>query len=169
MKLWRSPLGKFLIVTGSVLAVLAVALALMLSLADTSSKGQMEKFLALKQTYLQQAVRDAEGRNVKREDADTGALKLMFDFPALEVLDGRSSDGSARLYFQGAFSGVETFIDLHYLPDDEYIPPEDQDWTLVSSTENAWRWEGGGMLGRGYIDVERLKPNWFYMEMYYPT
>ena len=168
MKLWRSPLCKFLIQTGAILAVLAVALVLTLSQSDTSLKGQMKKFLALKQTYLQQAVWDANGRYVTREDADTGALKLVFDFPTLETMDGRETNGAARFSFQASIAG-ETWTDLYYLPDDEYTPSEDQSWNLASASKSAWRWEGGGMGGKGYIDVERLRPNWFYVEMYYPT
>jgi hypothetical protein len=126
----------------------------------------MKKFLALKQTYLQQAVWDAEGRYVTREDVNTGALKLVFDFPSLKTLDGRYSDGSARLSF---LNGGETFIDLWYSPDDRYNPPKGDGWKPVSASGSIWRWEGGGMLGRGSIDVERLRPNWFYVEMYDPT
>ena len=169
MKLWRSPLGKFLILTGTVLAALATAFVLTLSFSDRTPMGVMKKFLALKQTYLRQAVWDAHGRYIKREDADTGALKLVFDFPSLETLDGRYADGSACLGFQGRLDGFETRIDLRYLPDDEYTPAEDDGWALVSASENTWSWEGGGMGGKGYIDVERLKPNWFYVETYYPT
>jgi len=169
VKLWRSSIGKWLILTGTVLAALAVTFILTLSASDRSTKGEMKKFLALKQTYLRQAVWDASGRYVKREDADTGALKLVFDFPSLNTLDGRYSDGSACLGFQGRFGGLETFLDLRYLPDDEYAPDEDEGWVLVSASKDAGRWEGGGLLGRGYINVERLRPNWFYVETYYPT
>lgn len=65
--------------------------------------------------------------------------------------------------------GPETDIELLYLPDDEYAPPAEPGWRLVSSAENAWRWENGNMFENGYIEVERLRPKWFCVETYYPT
>ncbi len=75
--------------------------------------------------------------------------------------------GYASFFFDVV--GPEMDIELLYLPNDEYAPPEDPGWRLVSSAENAWRWENEDMFENGYIEVERLKPKWFCVEAYYPT
>lgn len=41
--------------------------------------------------------------------------------------------------------------------------------TLAAESENAWRWEGGGMLARGYIDAQRLAEGWFSIMKCYPA
>ena len=77
--------------------------------------------------------------------------------------------GQAASFNYGQDAFPEMYIYLQYLPGDEYVPPENYGFKFVSSSENTWRWEGGGTGSRGYVNVERLRPKWFYVEMYYPT
>lgn len=132
-------------------------------------KDQMRSFLQGKADILPTVVAEARGRNVYREDADTKALKSAFSATPLTAVDGRAEDGHIVFYFQWSFNYGEATVKLMYLPANAYAAPSNDGWALVAESENAWRWEGGGMAGKGYIEAERLKDCWFYVFMYYPT
>ena len=40
------------------------------------------------------------------------------------------------------------------------------DWTQAENSETIARWEGGGADRKGYIIIEEIRPDWFYIEMY---
>lgn len=139
---------------------------------ETPLKKEIRAFLGDKEQWLEQAVEDIGDRFIMRESADTDAIRAIFTSPSLYFVGGDNPSGSIIFYFHGGDLG-DTKIYLHYSPDDNHaldnFVSDANEWHLVSSTEKAWRWEGGGIFGRGYIDVERLRPNWFYAEIYYPT
>jgi len=142
MRKSHSALRIGLIISTLVLALVLVFAWELLSftMGDEIAKVKMKAYLSLNAGNLDQI-----GENARKQD----------------------KEGYASFFFD--IVGPETSIELLYLPDDAYIPPEDPGWHLVSSTENSWRWEGGGVYGNGYINVECLKPKWYCVEECIPT
>ena len=132
------------------------------------AKEKMRALVQHKEDILLQAAADAGGRYVDRQHADTVNLQA-FAQTALTDIDARSADCSVVFSFVWTYRLGETTIRLLYLPADSYTAPDTGEWSLTSSSDNAWRWDGGGMLGKGYIIVERFQENWFYVEKCYPT
>lgn len=46
---------------------------------------------------------------------------------------------------------------------------ENQPYLVAQNTESSIRYEGLGMLGKGYIYAVELEPDWHYLEIFLPT
>lgn len=167
-------LCKCLVVVALFIAIMVASFRQLPDQSPASAKRKMKEFLSLKQTHLGPALADAHGRLVTSESADTGTLSLLFKDSPLRMLDSREApiDGHAAFMFDDSYSIGEGEVVLRYLPADKFILEDYidylEEWHPVSS-QNSWRWEGGGAGGEGYIKVERLQPCWFYVEAYLPT
>lgn len=163
---------NIIVLSASMLAILLLVVLTAATLATrltASPRKAMLSFLHEKAAVLPQAIADAKGQYVQRQDAATDALQALFKRTELTAVNGLSWDGIVYFDFNGFFYFGETTAMLAYIPADKYPPPDNEDQKLVKEEDNAWRWEGGGVNEKGYIEVERLAEKWFYVESYYPT
>lgn len=135
---------------------------------QVSPKEEMCTLLQTKADILFNAAVDAKGRYIDNQLADTVNLQAAFQQAGLSSIDARNDEGSANFSFSWTNSG-DTSIILLFSPSDSFLEPDSKEWNLTSASTSAWRWDGGAMMSKGYVIVERLKENWFYIEKYYPT
>ena len=107
---------------------------------------------------------------VNREQADQWS-KLFQDGQLKEVYFNAET-GVYHLYFNG---GAEPIAGDQYLvwskrPIEDIAPPfPDDPGTMEEKSETRIYWTGIGAAGQGYVLVERIDENLYYVEASYPT
>ncbi len=66
----------------------------------------------------------------------------------------------------------EKYCEIIYKSNDEfdsdYLIPDTDHWEIAYEENKASSY-GGGANGKGYVQMTRIKPCWFYVETYLPT
>ncbi|MBQ2976115.1 MAG: hypothetical protein IJE17_01345 [Clostridia bacterium] len=103
-----------------------------------------------------------------------GEFQVLFQERSLERIY-ESENGAICFQFSWTYQAIsEGFCQLEYHPNltSETLYEEmtgRAPWQLVYKEENACRWEGGAIGGKGYVVIEEIYPDWFYIEAYLPT
>lgn len=137
---------------------------------NKASVDTMRSIVQQEQETLLEAVASMKGKFVPDGGVRSEAIKKVLRIKQISYIDGRNEDGIVTFTLLSKI--MEGSVTLKYIPNDVFELSEtiqSLQLPLVSQTENTWRWEGLGMEGRGYIDVERLAEKWFYVETYWPT
>lgn len=71
-----------------------------------------------------------------------------------------SDETSVYVYYSTSSSGLLDF---------DYFIGSDDRWKSTYESDTAWRWEGGGADGNGYIYIECLLDRWYYVEIFCRT
>ena len=161
--------------------VFAVLFAALIALQGCVAKGTTQErlgaFIDKHQNVWQQVFADASGKRVDNQSAQTAALKQVFRSSPLESVDDRNGDGRITLYLTYSHSMIiEGSVYLTYDPAFDPAqngpvghPGDGHVWRMTQNTEGLWRWEGGAVGGKGWMQVERLRPDWYYVSCYLPT
>ena len=107
---------------------------------------------------------------VNREQADQ--WNKMFQDGQLKEVYFNAETGDYYLYFNGVAEPIEgdQYLVWSKRPIEDIAPPfPDEPGTLEEKSETRIYWTGIGAAGQGYVLVERIDENLYYVEASYPT
>ncbi len=125
-----------------------------------------------RETWEKAVVKPQGGGSVRIDRELTDQWNRLFRDGRLHHVYWNPETGSCSLYFNG-FSTVlegDQYLVWSGQPIEEIAPrfPDDSG-TLAERTDTRLYFTGVGSGGRGYILVERIAENWYYVEYSWPT
>ena len=139
--------------------------------APTDYVKEAKKFIRKFAAYWDEALVFSEQGYAESMNFDKETWKKIMAYRKLERVYERENGAIVFVFdwIQG-----EGFHHLEYHPSlsAEMLHPEltnDPPWQLTQKEQSIYRWEGGGMGGKGYLITEEIDPGWFLVKAYLPT
>lgn len=155
-----------------IIALITVVLLCLAIFTESKIENRLKRMIDANAAIWPKMFLETDDKIIRLGDDMSPELLHLFKSEDIISVDGRLFPEIIWFNFRWSYYEGEKSRMLMYSGEKielDFFVSMSQEWTYIAESSHQWKWTGGGINGKGYIVVEELRPNWFFVDMYFPT